>query len=81
MQVLCEKRDLPVCGMGEHGEAAGEKRKMKAYRLSQARPGFLPSQKVWRENTLRTVSMALPWKRAFPKISALLTASLKESQR
>ena len=78
-QVLQEKRDLPVCGMGEHGEVAGEKRKMKGYRLSQERLHFLPSWKAWREKTLR--SMALLWKCASPKSSALLMAPLQESKR
>lgn len=77
MQVLRERRDLPICGMGDHGEAAGEKRKMKGYRLSQARLGFLPSQKAVRENTLRThANMALLWTCAFLKTSALLMVPL-----
>lgn len=81
LQVLQEKRDLLVCGMGECGEVAEEKRKMKGYRLSQVRLIFLLSQEVWRDYTLRTVSTALLWKHVFPKSSALLMAPLQESRR
>lgn len=81
MQFIGEKRDLPVCGTGDNKEAAGEKRKMKGYTLGQAGLVFLPSWKVWRDNTQRTASTALLWKHAFPNCSALLKVLLQESQR
>lgn len=79
MQVPQEKKYLPFCEMGEHGEVAGEKRKIKGYRLSHARLGFAFSQKVWRENTLRHVAWL--WKHAFPKSTAWLMVHLQESRR
>lgn len=79
MQVPQEKRDLPFCEMVEHGQVAGEKRKIKGYRLSQARLGFVPSQKVWWKTTLGNIAWL--WKHAFPKSSAWLVVLLQESRR
>lgn len=65
MQIPQEKRDLPFCEMGSIGQVDGEERKIKVYRLSQARLGFAPVQKVWRETTIRNVVWL--WKHVFPK--------------
>lgn len=59
MEVLQEKRDVPVWGMGEHGKVTGKTRKTEGYRLSQARLGFLPSWEAERQNTLKEYNLAL----------------------
>lgn len=59
MQVPQEKRDVSVCGIGEHGKVTGKKRKTDGYGLSQARLGFLPSWEVQRQNILKEDGLAL----------------------
>lgn len=78
MQITQEKRDLSFCKMREYGQVAGEERKIKGYRLNQARLGFVSAQKVWRETILRNVAWL--WKCAFPKSSAWLMVHLQESR-
>lgn len=79
MKIPQEKRDLPFCEMREHGQVVGEERKIKGYRLGQAKLGFVPAQKVWRGATLRNVAWV--WMHAFPKSSTWLTVHLQESRR